>query len=258
MQTFKNVIVRRPCKSMLEGITTSPELGTVDYENALKQHDSYIQALKQTGVEVTVLEANEAYPDSCFVEDPAVITPYCAIITNPGTESRNGEKEEIIQTIKKFFSEDKIFRIKNPGTMEGGDVMLVGDTYYVGLSRRTNVDGFVQFRTIVEQFGMKAIAVPVTDILHLKTGVVFVSANHMLISGEFKERPEFDKFDKFEVPDEEAYGANVIFMNDKVIVAEGYPTVLAKLKEWGYETVVTDTSEYKKIDGGLTCLSLRF
>ena len=258
MQTFENVIVRRPCHAMLNGITTSPELGTVDYDNALRQHDSYIEALKKTGVAVTVLEADERYPDSCFVEDPAIITPYCAIITNPGTTSRNGEKDEIIGAIKKFFPDDKIFYIHAPATMEGGDVMLIDDTYYVGISRRTNVDGFVQFRAIVEQFGMKAIAVPVTDILHLKTGVVYVSDGHMLIGGEFKTRPEFDKFDKFEVPDEEAYGANVIFMNGKVIVAEGYPTVLAKLKEWGYETVVTDTSEYKKIEGGLTCLSLRF
>ena len=258
MEKFQHAIVRRPCRAMLNGITTSPELGTVDYDNALKQHDAYIEALKKTGVEVTVLEANEKYPDSCFVEDPAVITPYCAIITNPGTASRNGEKLEIIQAIQNFFSDDKIFHINPPGTLEGGDVMLIGDTYYVGLSRRTNIEGFVQFRAIVERFHMKAIAVPVTDILHLKTGVVYVSDKHMLISGEFKHRPEFDHFDKFEVPDEEAYGANVIFMNGKVIVAEGYPSVLAKLKEWGYETIVTDTSEYKKIDGGLTCLSLRF
>lgn len=258
MQTYQNVIVRRPCHALLNGITTSPELGTVDYENAVRQHDSYIEALKKTGVSVTVLEANEDYPDSCFVEDPAIITPHCAVITNPGTDSRNGEKEEILGAIRKFFSDDRIFTITPPAMMEGGDVMLVGDTYYVGISRRTNVDGFVQFRDIVARFGMKAIAVPVTDILHLKTGVVYVSDNRMLISGEFKSRPEFASFERFEVPEEEAYGANVIFMNGKVIVAEGYPTVLEKLREWGYETIVTDTSEYKKIDGGLTCLSLRF
>ena len=95
---FKNVIVRRPCKAMVEGITSAPELGKPDYELALKEHDDYIAALKKCGVEVTVLEADERYPDSCFVEDPAVITSKCAIIANPGAASRNGEKRKKIRT----------------------------------------------------------------------------------------------------------------------------------------------------------------
>ena len=105
---------------------------------------------------------------------------------------------------------------------------------------------------------MDAVAVPVTDILHLKTGVVYAGEGRVLISGEFIRRPEFDGFEKFEVPEEEAYGANIIRMNGKIIVASGYPSVSRKLREWGYEIIETDTSEYKKIDGGLTCLSLRF
>ena len=104
---FQNVIVRRPCKALIDGITSNPQLGKPDYELALTQHDAYIAALKQCGVEVTVLEADERYPDSCFVEDPAVITRKCAIITNPGAPSRNGEKDEIIGAVRKFFPEDK-------------------------------------------------------------------------------------------------------------------------------------------------------
>ena len=258
MQYFNNAIVRTPCRAMLNGITTSPELGVVNYEEALREHQSYIEALKQTGVKVTVLPPKEEYPDSCFVEDPAVITPYCAIITNPGAPSRNGEKEEIVDAIRAFFPDDKIHRITAPGTMEGGDVMLVEDTYYVGLSRRTNVDGFCRFRDIVAAYGMKAIAVPVTDILHLKTGVKYVSDGKMFISGEFISRPEFRDFEKFQVPENEAYGTNVMYMNGKVICATGYPTVAAQLEKWGYEVIFTDTTEFKKIDGGLTCLSLRF
>ena len=121
---FQNVIVRRPCHAMVEGITSNPQLGKPDYEKALQQHDTYIEALKQCGVKVTVLPADERYPDSCFVEDPAVITRKCAIITNPGAASRNGEKDEIIGAIREFFSEDKIEYIKAPGTLEGGDVMM--------------------------------------------------------------------------------------------------------------------------------------
>lgn len=258
MKRFNNVIVRKPCRALIDGITMSPELGTPDYDLAMKQHDDYVEALKACGVEVKVLPADERYPDSCFVEDPAVITPKCAIITNPGTEARNGEKEEIIGAIREFFDEDKIEYIKAPGTMEGGDVMMVGDTYYVGKSKRTNDEGFIQFKEILEKYGMKAVQVPVTQILHLKTGVVYLHDNRMLISGEFKPLEVFKDFERFEVPDEEAYGANCIWMNGKVIVPEGYPTVLNKLHEWGYETIIVDTSEYRKIDGGLTCLSLRF
>ena len=103
---FQNVIVRRPCKAMVEGITSNPQLGKPDYEKALQQHDTYIEALKQCGVNVTVLPADERYPDSCFVEDPAVITRKCAIITNPGASSRNGEKDEIIGAVRGFFPED--------------------------------------------------------------------------------------------------------------------------------------------------------
>lgn len=136
MKKFNHVIVRRPCRAMVDGITSAPELGKPDYELALKEHDAYIEALKQCDVDVTVLEADERYPDSCFVEDPALITRECAIITNPGAESRNGEKFEIVDAVRKFFPEDRIEYIKAPGTLEGGDVMMVGDHFYVGRSAR--------------------------------------------------------------------------------------------------------------------------
>ena len=151
---FQNVIVRRPCRALIDGITSNPQLGKPDYEKACKQHDSYIAALKQCGVNVTVLEADERYPDSCFVEDPAVITRKCAIITNPGAESRNGEKDEIIGAVRAFFSDDKIEYIKAPGTLEGGDVMMVGDHFYVGRSARTNEEGIRQFIAILEKHGL--------------------------------------------------------------------------------------------------------
>ena len=129
MKKFNHVIVRRPCRAMVDGITSAPELGRPDYELALKEHDAYIEALKQCDVDVTILEANERYPDSCFVEDPALITKECAIITNPGAESRNGEKFEIVDAVRKFFPEDRIEYIQAPGTLEGGDVMMVGKVY---------------------------------------------------------------------------------------------------------------------------------
>lgn len=255
---FKNVIVRKPAKSMVEGITSAPELGKPDYNLALKQHDNYIAALKKCGVDVTVLPAIEEYPDSCFVEDTAVLTRKCAIIDNPGASSRNGEAMEMLPTIKEFYPEDKIEFIKSPGTLEGGDVMMVGDHFYVGKSARTNDEGIRQFIEILEKYGLSGSEVPLEYVLHLKTGVNYIENNNMLVSGEFVTKPDFEKFNKIEIPEEEAYAANCIWVNDIVIVPEGYPTVEKKITEAGYDIILVDTSEYRKLDGGLSCLSLRF
>ena len=258
MTKFNNVIVRKPCKAVCDGITSAPELGQPIYEKALAQHEKYIEALKKCGVEVTVLEADERYPDSCFVEDPALITRKCAIITNPGAASRNGEKNEIIGAVRKFFPEDKIEYIKDPGTVEGGDVMMVGDTFYVGLSARTNAEGIRQLGEILNKYGLECVQVPLEKVLHLKTGVNYLENNNMLVSGEFIDKPEFAKYNKIVIPEEEAYAANCIWVNGTVIVPEGYPAVLKAVQDAGYETLVVDTSEFRKIDGGLSCLSLRF
>ena len=255
---FQNVIVRRPCRAMVEGITSNPQLGKPDYAIALQQHDAYIAALKKCGVAVTVLEADERYPDSCFVEDPVVITRKCAIITNPGAPSRNGEKDEIIGAIRDFFPEDKIEYIVSPGTLEGGDVMMVGDHFYVGRSARTNAEGIRQFIAILEKHGLSGSEVTLEEVLHLKTGVNYLENGNMLVSGEFVNKPEFAKYNRIEIPEEEAYAANCIWVNGTVIVPEGYPAVEAAVRGAGYPVILVDTSEYRKLDGGLSCLSLRF
>jgi len=258
MKKFNHVIVRRPCKAMVDGITSAPELGKPDYDKALRQHDDYISALSRCGVDITILPPDERYPDSCFVEDPALITRECAIITNPGAESRNGEKEEIIDAVRKFFPEDRIERIVEPGTLEGGDVMMVGDHFYVGRSARTNEEGIRQLTEILAKYGMTCSEVKLEEVLHLKTGVNYLENNNMLVSGEFVEKEDFKKYNRVEIPVEEAYAANCIWVNDTVIVPEGYPAVLEAVQSLGYKTLLVDTSEYRKLDGGLSCLSLRF
>ncbi len=255
---FKQTIVRRPAKSMIEGITSAPELGKPDYELALAQHDRYIEALKQCGVEVLVLEALTSYPDSCFVEDVAVCTDHCAIITNPGAASRNEEKEYIRTAIEGFYSKEKIASIESPGTLDGGDVMMVGDHFYIGLSERTNQEGIDQFIKILETFGMTGEAVEMKEMLHLKTGLAYLENNHLLVGGEFITADQFESFHKIVVPEDEAYACNCIWVNDHVIVPAGYPKTEEKIRALGYDVVVVDTSEYRKLDGGLSCLSLRF
>ncbi|MDF3002229.1 MAG: N(G),N(G)-dimethylarginine dimethylaminohydrolase [Bacillota bacterium] len=255
---FKNVIVRRPCKAMVQGITSAPELGIPDYELALMQHDAYVEALKSCGVQVTILPAEEDFPDSCFVEDPAVLTEKCAIITNPGAPSRTQETKSMIPVIKEFYVEEQIEYIKAPGTLEGGDVMMVGNHFYVGRSARTNEEGIRQFIEILNKYSYSGSEVPLDEVLHLKTGVNYIENNNMLVSGEFVEKPDFATFNKLIVPEEEAYGANCIWVNGTVIVPEGYPAVHDAVLKAGYQTILVDTSEYRKLDGGLSCLSLRF
>ena len=253
---FQHTIVRTPCKRVLEGITSAPELGKPDYEKALKQHAAYIEALKKCGVDVTVLDADEDYPDSCFVEDVAVLTKNAAIITNPGAPSRNGETKSIIPVIERFYQ--NIEYIRAPGTLEGGDVMMVGDTFYVGLSARTNAEGIRQFGDILAKYGYACVEVPLSEVLHLKTGVNYIENGNMIVSGEFVDKECFKPYNHIEIPEDEAYAANCIWVNGTVIVPEGYPTVLKAVQDAGYPTLTVDTSEFRKIDGGLSCLSLRF
>lgn len=255
---FHHVIVKTPCPSVCDGITTSPQLGKPDYEKALEQHAQYIAALKQCGVEVTVLPADNNYPDSCFVEDVAVLTRKCAVVTNPGAASRNGETAAIVPVLETFFDRENIHFIHSPGTLEGGDVMMAGDTFYVGVSARTNEEGIRQFAAILEGYGFRCEAVPLEEVLHLKTGVNYLENNNLLVSGEFIEKACFAQYNKTVIPQEEAYAANCIWVNGTVIVPQGYPAVKAAVEKLGYSVLTVDTSEFRKIDGGLSCLSLRF
>ncbi|MCI9406598.1 MAG: N(G),N(G)-dimethylarginine dimethylaminohydrolase [Oscillospiraceae bacterium] len=254
---FTHAIVKKPCQAMVDGITTA-DLGKPDYQLAIKQHADYIQALEQCGVQVTVLEADEAYPDSCFVEDTAVLTRKFALITNPGTPSRKGEIMSMIPVIERFYPKEAIEYIQAPGTLEGGDIMMVGDHFYIGISARTNQEGAQQFIRALEKHGMSGEMVPLHTILHLKTGLSYIENNNLLISGEFLDNPTFSQFHHLKVAVGEEYGANCIWVNGKVLVPAGYPQTQKAIEALGYEVLVVDTSEYRKIDGGLSCLSLRF
>lgn len=253
---FKNAIVRRPGHSLVDGITSAPELGKPDYGLAIKQHDAYIEALKSCGVGVIVLKADERFPDSCFVEDVAVCTKKLAVITNPGVSSRKDEEKEIIEVIKKYYND--IEYIKRPGTLEGGDVMMVKDHFYIGLSKRTNREGAEQLIKALGKYGMSGSIVEISEMLHLKSGLAYLEDNVLLVAGEFINNIEFKKFNKIVIDEEETYSANCIRVNDYVLVPAGYTKTKEKIKAAGFKVIVVDTSEYRKVNGGLSCLSLRF
>jgi len=252
---FKHAIVRRPGDSLPDGIT-SAGLGKPDYEKALHQHDKYIEALRSCGVEVTILEAQERYPDSVFVEDTAVLVEKCAIITNPGASSRQGEEISSKEALKKFYTNIK--SITAPGTLEGGDVMRVRDHFYVGLSERTNEEGARQLATILNKYGYTVSTIKMEKFLHLKTGLAYLENNNLLTAGEFINRPGFEIFNRIVIDDAEGYAANCIWVNNVVLVPMGYPKAKAAIEALGYRTLAVDVSEFRKLDGGLSCLSLRF
>lgn len=256
---FTKAITRKPCRALINGISTAMfGEGTPDYDLAIAQHSQYVATLRELGLQVTELDGDERYPDSCFVEDPAVVMKGCAVITNSPRESRNGEKHEILGTIKQFYRDEEIFFIEAPGTMEGGDVMLVGNHFYVGQSDRTNAEGAKQFNDIVTKFGYTSSTVPVTEGLHLKDFVIYLEQNNMLVSEKMNEEPAFAQFNRFVVPPEELYAINSMNINGTVLVPENYPQTLKIIEDLGYPVKVVSTDEFRKIDGSLTCLSLRF
>ena len=252
---FTKAIVRTPCKAMVNGLS-SADLGQPDYQKALLQHADYIEALKECGLQVTELPADENFPDSTFVEDVALMTPHCAILTNPGAPSRTLETRSMLKIIREFYANVEL--IEALGTVEAGDIMMVGDHYYIGLSERTNQAGADQMIAILASYGLQVSVVELTGVLHLKTGLGYLEDNNLLACGEFLTKPEFQQFNLLEVDSQEAYAANSVWINGTVLTPKGFPKTRSLIESAGYKIREVDVSEFQKLDGGLSCLSLRF
>jgi dimethylargininase len=252
---FRNAIVRLPAPSLINGLT-SANLGKPDFVKAAEQHLHYRDMLGRLGLTVEVLPANDLYPDSTFIEDVALCTKSCAIITSPGAVSRRGETEGIKPVLEKYY--ENVEKITLPGTVEAGDIMKVGDHFYIGISERTNNNGADQMIKILEKFGMTGSKVILRKMLHLKSGLSYLENNTMLVCGEFADTETFKKYNRIVVDRDESYAANSLWINGKVIVPQGYSKTREKIEMAGYETITLDVSEFCKVDGGLSCLSLRF
>jgi dimethylargininase len=251
---YSRAIVRQPGENCALGITTAG-LGAPDYELLLAQHAAYVQTLRALGLQVIALEAHPGYPDGYFVEDTAVVTPRVAVIARPGAEARRGEEEAIAPVLARYRP---TVRIQAPGTVDGGDVLMVGNHVYVGISERTNEEGARQLERALVSYGHTWTPVPVGAGLHLKSGVNCVGENTLLLGEAFARRDEFRVHERIVVDADEAYAANTLWVNGCLIVPRGYPRTREKLGALGLEIVELDVSEMRKMDGGLTCLSLRF
>ena len=250
---FTHAIVRKPGANFAQGITTS-QLGQPDLNLMQRQHQAYTEVLKSLGLEVVVLEVEPKYPDAYFVEDVAVITPQIAIITNPGAAARNGEQESIEPVLRIFRP---ITHIQAPGTVDGGDVLMTDQHFFVGISERTNLEGAKQLGNILTEFGYTWTPIEVAAGLHLKSSINYVGGGTLLISDTFANLKAFGDYQKIVVPRDEAYAANTLWVNDQLLMPGGFPKTRQLLADTGLPIHELDVSEAQKMDGGLTCMSLR-
>jgi dimethylargininase len=258
LKPITNAIVRPPSANFSEGLTTV-ELGKPIYARALEQHEAYCSALQQCGLALLSLEADERYPDSTFVEDTAVLTERGAVLTCPGAASRVGEVASIREILAKFYSE--LHSIRAPGTVDGGDVCEAGNHFFIGISERTNEAGAQQLAELLRSFGYTTSCVDirgVSSILHLKSGLAYLGDNRLVVTEALANCAEFRGYDLVRVDAGDEYAANCVQVNDHVLVAAGYPAFEGKLRALGYTTIALEMSEFQKMDGGLSCLSLRF
>jgi dimethylargininase len=251
---FKNAITRKPGPNFANGLT-SINLGEPSFELILQQHNAYLRTLRSLGLQVDLLEALPEYPDAYFVEDVAVVTHDIAVITLPGAPSREGETETIASALAKYRD---LAWIRPPGTLDGGDVMMVGNHCYIGISERTNRAGAAQLGEILEKYGMTWTPVPLAGGLHLKSDVNFIGRNTLLLSKAMVELEVFSQYDRIVVEEEEAQAANSLLVNGRLLTPKGFPRTKTLLLERGFDIIELDTSEVQKMDGGLSCMSLRF
>jgi dimethylargininase len=249
-----HAVTRLPGENFADGITTS-NLGRPNYELIIRQHAAYRQALHNLGLEVLLLPPEPAFPDAYFVEDPAIVSPSLAIITRPGAASRRGEEISLERALKEF---KPLAHIRAPGTLDGGDVLFAEDQFFIGLSKRTNREGARQLSTLLEAAGYPSITVNVASGLHLKSSVNYIGNNTMLITSALADHPAFTEFDKILLDPNEEYAANTLLVNDTLLVPAGFPKTRKQLDAMNLPIIELDVSEVRKMDGGLTCMSLRF
>lgn len=255
---FKNAIVRKPAINFAEGLTTA-NLGLPRFEVVLRQHAAYCEALQSCGLQVTTLAEDLRYPDSTFVEDTAVITGRGAILSRPGAASRAGEVAAIREAVKAFFPNP--LEITASGTLDGGDICEAGSHFFIGISHRTNEEGARQLALHLAKLGYTSSAIDIrrmTSILHLKSGISYIGENTMVVMEEMAGHSAFRPFERLVVPPKDTYVANCVRVNEKVFIAEGYPEFARALDERGFQPLPLAMSEFQKMDGGLSCLSLRF
>jgi dimethylargininase len=231
------------------------ERQTIDLQRAQTQHLEYEEALRSLGVDVVSLPPEPDLPDSVFVEDVAIVLDECAIITRPGADSRRPEIESIAEALSPFR---KLSFIQAPATVDGGDVLTVGKSLFVGLSSRSNQAAIEQMQSILAPVGYSVRSVDVKGCLHLKSAVTQVAAAKLLVNPAWVEKSAFPDMTFIDVDPSEPYAANAVMVDGRVIYPAAFPKTRKRLEAAGIPLVLVDASELAKAEGAVTCCSLIF
>lgn len=246
-------IVRGISASFRDAVVMHPAAEAIDVARARAQHAQYVDALREAGLEVVELPPLDAHPDACFVEDCALVARGTALITRPGAPSRRGEADSIAEALA---ATHRVAPTQAPATIDGGDCMRVGNTWFVGQSARTNAAGAARVREVFGPLGDSVIEVPVRDFLHLKCTASRIDERAVLVAEGTVDHAAFAGFDVVTVPREEAYAANAVVVHGTAIIAKGYPATRAALERRGLRIIELVLSEIAKADGSLTCMSI--
>jgi dimethylargininase len=255
---FTRAIVRPPSSNFADGLT-SVALGKPDFALAIAQYAQYCTALERCGLQLVNLPEDSAHADATFVEDTAVLSACCNVIARPGASSRAGEIAAIHDALTAL--EIKTVAIEPPGTLDGGDICDAGGHFFIGVSKRTNWDGAQQLAAILEKSGYSTACIDiraVPDILHLKSGIAWLGDNRIVAIDSLAGHHALKGHEIVHVARGEEYAANCVRVNDHVLVAAGFPSFAESVARLGYDSIVLEMSEFQKMDGGLSCLSLRF
>jgi len=253
---FDHAIVRTPCHGIVNGLR-AVDVGSPDFGTVLAEHAAYVTALQAAGVQVDTLPALDAYPDSMFVEDPALVFHEGAIVMRPGASSRFGEAAEIAPVLNKKFS--RVLELPAPGFADGGDILVLSDRVMIGLSDRTNEAGAEALAGCLRILGKTAVIVRTpANVLHFKSDCSLLDEETVLSTQRLAAGGVFSGLNILYTPEGEEGAANALRINDRVFVGSAFPRTIAMLEAEGYHVVALATSEIAKVDAGLSCMSLRW
>jgi dimethylargininase len=250
-----HALVRPPGDEFAQALSEQIPRPSIDTSLARAQHVEYCAALRTAGLHLVELPADDPHPDACFVQDTAVIWGGVAVIARFGAESREGEQDATRHALQGVL---RISEVRPPGTLEGGDVLIIGSRLFVGLSARTNRSGMAQLREVLELEGATVEALDVPEGLHLLTGCTYLGHGILLATDTYAHLPAFAGLEIIHVPSWEAPAANALAIGEHVILPVGYPRIAVAIRERGFEVLSVPLSEFAKADGGATCLSLPY
>ncbi|MFT4013510.1 MAG: arginine deiminase family protein [Paracoccus sp. (in: a-proteobacteria)] len=253
---FNSIIVREPARSVVNGLR-AVDTGDPSLAGVLAEHAAYVQALRDAGCEVTVLPPLEEFPDSVFVEDPALVFTEGAILLRPGTQTRLRETAHIAPVLESMF--DTVLTLPEGGYADGGDILTTPDKVMIGLSARTDRAGAEGLRDCLTRLGRPSEIVATPEgVLHFKTDCSLLGDDIVLATGRLAASGAFDGLSVLTTPEGEEAGANALRVNDVVLVGRQFPRTIDLLTGKGFDVVALDTAEIGKVDAGLSCMSLRW